>query len=52
MSSAFRSAAVYTASTPGIALAAVVSMPVIRAAACGLRSTTPIAVPGGEMSSV
>jgi hypothetical protein len=52
MPSAFRSALVNTARTPGIAFAAWVSIAVIVAAACGLRSTTPCSAPGVTMSSV
>jgi hypothetical protein len=49
--SAARSAPVITASTPGAASAADVSMPRISACACGERSTTPWAWPGTSTSS-
>ena len=41
-----RASDVITAFTPGMAWAAVVSIDRILACACGLRSTTPISIPG------
>ena len=50
--SALSSAAVRTEMTPGMVAAAVVSMPLIRAAAWGDRSTAIWAAPGTLRSSV
>jgi hypothetical protein len=51
MPSAFSSLPVSTPMTPGIAFAAVTSIDVISACACGLRTNAACFIPGTTMSS-